>query len=181
MLLDLTELVTGKVREKTYQATLSMETVESQGAVYPVISSDPLNVRVITTGTKKYLVESEGRIVLHIPCGRCLQDVATQVEFQLERELDFEGKADEEHIDDQLEDMSYVDGYHLDLDAMALSEILMNLPYRVLCKEDCKGLCLKCGANLNLGDCGCDRVALDPRMAAIQDIFKNAMNSNESS
>ena len=41
------------------------------------------------------------------------------------------------------------------------------------CKEDCKGLCPVCGTNLNEKECGCDRTVADPRMAAIQDIFKN--------
>ena len=43
---------------------------------------------------------------------------------------------------------------------------------KVLCKDNCKGICSRCGANLNKGDCGCDTWVPDPRMAAIQDIFK---------
>ena len=50
-------------------------------------------------------------------------------------------------------------------------EILMNWPMQVLCKEDCKGLCPSCGANLNLTTCDCDSTDLDPRMAKIRDVF----------
>ena len=53
------------------------------------------------------------------------------------------------------------------------NEILMRFPMKTLCREDCKGLCLKCGKNLNEGECGCDRASLDPRMSAIRDIFNN--------
>jgi uncharacterized protein len=60
-----------------------------------------------------------------------------------------------------------------DVDKLVYSEVLIDVPLRVLCSEDCRGLCYKCGANLNRGECGCDRVQLDPRMSVIQDIFKN--------
>lgn len=53
------------------------------------------------------------------------------------------------------------------------NEVLINWPMRVLCKEDCKGICSRCGANLNQGSCDCDTADLDPRMAVISDIFKN--------
>ena len=49
----------------------------------------------------------------------------------------------------------------------------MNLPGRFLCSEDCKGLCPKCGADLNLGDCGCDKEDIDPRWADLQKIMKD--------
>ena len=45
---------------------------------------------------------------------------------------------------------------------------------KTLCREDCRGICRKCGRNLNEGDCGCDTVELDPRMAVIAEIFKNS-------
>ena len=62
------------------------------------------------------------------------------------------------------------------IDRIIAEELLINWPDKVVCKEDCKGLCHVCGHNLNVSDCGCDRVVLDPRMAAIQDIFKNTGN-----
>ena len=58
-----------------------------------------------------------------------------------------------------------------DTNELAKSEILLHWPMKILCKDDCKGLCSKCGADLNYEECGCDRTVLDPRMAAIQDIF----------
>ena len=62
-------------------------------------------------------------------------------------------------------------GYDLDVDELVYSEILVNWPLRVLCKEDCKGICSICGKNLNHGTCDCDHTDLDPRMAQIRDIF----------
>ena len=61
---------------------------------------------------------------------------------------------------------------NLDTDLLILGEILPSLPEKVLCREDCKGLCPMCGKNLNEGACGCRQEPSDPRMAQIQDIFK---------
>jgi uncharacterized protein len=49
-------------------------------------------------------------------------------------------------------------------------QILLNLPEQVFCKEDCKGLCQKCGANRNLIDCKCDSDETDPRWAALKNL-----------
>ena len=57
------------------------------------------------------------------------------------------------------------------MDKLVCSEILVSWPSKVLCKEDCKGLCNTCGTNLNLKTCDCEPTDLDPRMAQIQEIF----------
>ena len=59
----------------------------------------------------------------------------------------------------------------LNVEALINSEILINLPEKVLCRPDCRGICSICGHNLNDGECGCDDFVPDPRMAAIKDIF----------
>ena len=71
------------------------------------------------------------------------------------------------------EEKDYIDGYDLDVDKLVFGEILISMPGKTLCKEDCKGICLICGANLNKGECGCDRDILDPRMSVFKDILKN--------
>ena len=71
----------------------------------------------------------------------------------------------------QLDEQSYIDGYHLDVDGMVLDEMMTDIPDKVLCREDCKGVCPKCGVNLNHQTCNCDRTELDPRMSIIREIF----------
>ena len=78
---------------------------------------------------------------------------------------------DEERIAN-LDEQPYLQGYNLDVDQLVRDELLLNLPMKVLCDEDCKGICNRCGANLNHETCDCDRSSLDPRMSVIQDIFK---------
>lgn len=170
MLLDLSELLSGKTTDKTFETVIEMEKFESSVGCYPIVAKDFPKLKVTSTGSKKYLVTGSGCVTLSIPCGRCLEEVECVIEIEVERELDFNL---EEGSDERIEEMSYINGYHLDVDQLVGSEILINLPYRVLCKEDCKGLCFKCGSNLNKGECGCNREQLDPRMSVIQDIFKN--------
>ncbi len=170
MLLDLSELLSGKCREKTFKASVEMELFETTVGDYPIVEKTELDITIVLVGTRKYTISGAGSVVLDIPCGRCLEPVRTPISYEIDRELDF-NESDNE--DERLEEMSYIDGYHLDVDKLVYSEIMMNVPLRVLCDDDCKGLCFKCGANLNKGECGCDRVQLDPRMSVIQDIFKN--------
>ena len=82
--------------------------------------------------------------------------------------VDFADDASEEET--QIE-KDYIDGYNLDADKLLFSELLVSMPGKTLCKEDCKGLCLKCGTNLNIKECGCDREVLDPRMSVFKDIL----------
>ena len=77
---------------------------------------------------------------------------------------------DEDRIHD-LDENSYLTGMDLDVDRLVYLEVLMSWPLKVLCKEDCKGLCSQCGKNLNFGPCDCVEEPKDPRMAAISDIF----------
>lgn len=57
----------------------------------------------------------------------------------------------------------------VDLAAAVNDLILLESPSKLLCKEDCKGLCIKCGADLNFGECGCERKEIDPRLAKLKE------------
>lgn len=63
--------------------------------------------------------------------------------------------------------LSAYDGEAIDLDELVREQILLALPSRHLCREDCKGLCQKCGADLNAGDCSCGQSEIDPRWSAL--------------
>ena len=103
-----------------------------------------------------------------IPCSRCLEEVPTRIHFDIDKEFRLENSAIN---DEEMEDIDYLIGFDLDVDKLIYGEILVNWPMKVLCREDCKGICKVCGMNLNKGNCDCQRTELDPRMAAIQDVF----------
>lgn len=85
-------------------------------------------------------------------CDRCLAQATENQVHEFEEEFD---KA--EAVDDLL-----------DVTELLRDTLLAGQPMKNLCKADCKGLCPKCGANLNDGECGCDKFIVDPRLAALE-------------
>ncbi len=61
----------------------------------------------------------------------------------------------------------------LDVDEFVYSEVILDLPSKHLCKENCKGICFKCGKNLNDGECGCTTKEVDPRLAKLMELLDN--------
>ena len=108
-------------------------------------------------------------MVLEIPCDRCLEPVQEVIELDFFKNVDL--AADDQ--EDDLDEKNYIDGYNLDVEKLLYNEILIGWPMKILCSEDCKGICNTCGQNLNLGTCDCEDTSLDPRMSVIRDVFKN--------
>lgn len=102
---------------------------------------------------------ASGMVRAHVlgTCDRCLEDAEFDVASEVDEYFLFEAPAEEELSDDEDEvDFSLVDEDHtIDVSEPIMVAILMETPFVVLCREDCKGLCPTCGANLNEGDCGC--------------------------
>ncbi|HIT07153.1 MAG TPA: DUF177 domain-containing protein [Candidatus Scybalocola faecipullorum] len=171
MIINISELLSATEKKEHYTVPLEKDDFRIQGRRYPIISKSPVEIDIINQGERKICVDAKVSLVVDIPCDRCLEDVSTKFEFDIHKELDL-NESDEDRVRD-MDETSYVEHSSLDVDLMVYNEMLIHFPMKTLCKEDCKGLCPKCGHNLNLGECGCDRESLDPRMAAIRDIFNN--------
>lgn len=88
-------------------------------------------------------------LTISAECDRCLsrfeRDYSFEFEHILVRSLNSEDN----------DDYVVTDGDNLDMDELAVTDVLLQMPTKLLCKEDCKGMCPKCGADLNVSDCGC--------------------------
>ena len=112
-------------------------------------------------------------------CVRCLDPASSEVDWGFDmkvvrggarRTLDSAGEVELGTSDLAVE---YFDGRTLDLLALAVEELIVSLPDYPLCREDCKGLCPECGAELNLGPCSCaDKKPVDPRLKALSSLKK---------
>ena len=102
-------------------------------------------------------------------CARCLKDVRDSININFEKTVCEEGDLQNEENDDYVE---ICDGM-LDIDEALIEDIILNFPLKVLCKEDCKGLCPKCGIDLNEGSCSCVTKEIDPRLAPLLKFFDN--------
>jgi uncharacterized protein len=98
---------------------------------------------------------------IHGPCMRCLTDTTSPVSVDV-RELEQKKRDPEEQFDSE-----YVAGDDLDLARWTNDSFVFSLPVRVLCKEDCRGLCPECGANLNDDPDHTHAPKADPRMSAL--------------
>ena len=170
MLINLTELFTREGKTNDYAVELDCREFQIPQGICPVSDSKPVTFYIENVGDRTLVLSGEAEFTLMIPCDRCLEPVEVPFQLSIERTLDM-NLTDEERIAN-LDEQPYLQGYNLDVDQLVRDELLLNLPMKVLCDEDCKGICNRCGANLNYGTCGCDTRSLDPRMSVIQDIFK---------
>ncbi len=105
-------------------------------------------------------------VTLQMVCDRCMRTF----EYPLHAMLDDQfSNSEQELLED--EDIKRVTKSSIDLSDSILESIAMAMPMKALCEDDCKGMCLKCGANLNENTCKCDRADIDPRLEALKDIF----------
>lgn len=170
MLINLTELFSVEGKEKTYTAAIDMDCFQAPDGAREIVSRMPAMFRIQNLGSRKLLLEGKADITLRIPCSRCLEPVDVPFELDICQELDLD-RTEEERAEN-LDEQPYLDGYYLDVDQLIGNELLLNLPMKVLCREDCRGICNRCGMNLNHGACSCERSSPDPRMSVIQDIFQ---------
>ena len=98
-------------------------------------------------------------------CARCLKEFPKHIAFTTEAII-----ADELQDEDN-PDIFLLDGDYIDVDEVIVTAFVLNMEQRFLCSEDCKGLCEKCGKNLNDGACDCAPEA-DPRLAALRQLLE---------
>lgn len=172
MLINISELLSTDFKKEIFTSEIEFKTFDLDGESYEFLEKNPVHMTVENEGKSKLHFFGDVDVTFDIPCARCLSSVPTRIAFDFDTRYDFAGNT-EESLDESDEYTSFIEENSLDVDKFVYNEILIHFPMKVLCKDDCLGLCLKCGRNLNEGECGCDRESLDPRMSAIRDIFNN--------
>ena len=110
---------------------------------------------------------------LELQCARCLEPVPQEVtrEFDLlYRPLGVDAGRDELSVTDAEAEIGYYQGEGILLEDVLREQVLLALPLKVTCREDCKGLCPHCGKNLNQEQCSCEVPVEDPRWAALKEV-----------
>ena len=171
MLIDLSKILTHEGMQQNVEMIPEGDKFSCKLGEFSYAEKFPVMLSIVHTNDQVLKITGEGRVSIWIPCSRCLEPVLHTFSIQIEEEADMK-LADQERIE-ALDESSFIQDKVLDAEKLLHNEILIRWPMRVLCKEDCKGICSRCGANLNQGSCDCDTADLDPRMAVISDIFKN--------
>ena len=171
MLVSLSEIMNLPVGVQKRTSSYEPDTFVRLGVTYPILEKEAVELEVENLGGRKLKIGVKTKVVLSAPCDNCLAEQRVEIPVSSEVEVDF-NQNEEDRVND-LNETAYIDGYDLDVDRLVYEEILLGFPMKVLCQEDCKGICKVCGANLNQGECGCVRTEPDPRMSVIRDIFNN--------
>ena len=171
MLLDLSDVISEQHKPLDQMVPIEMDAVRIQSVDYPIVEKGLSHIQVEHVKEKELCIHMQSTLSVNIPCDRCLEDVRYDFELDFEKRVDL-GRTDAELIEG-LDESNFIDGYHLDADQLLFNGILTEWPMKVLCSDDCKGICSVCGQNLNEGSCDCEDPGLDPRMSVIRDVFKN--------
>ncbi len=99
-------------------------------------------------------------------CGRCLEQFCTAIEVAFSENYLAAG------CDTAEEDALFYEGDEIDITDLVRESILLAEPLKIVCTEECKGLCPICGTNLNATACSCDRDSVDPRLAVLQKLLQ---------
>lgn len=143
--------------------------VLDKGPVHEFRVEGPIGVEIsyYRAGTELFF-SGELHAPTHAVCARCAE------EFEQTSERDFRfvltpqvvGYDDKNDAEDL--ELSVYEGNEVDLSPLIREQLLLSLPTRPLCREDCRGLCPRCGANLNLVQCGCAAEDGDRRLSALR-------------
>ncbi|SEN15557.1 YceD family protein [Lihuaxuella thermophila] len=169
MLISLQKLNQEADQRLTFNETIQMDSLLKE--VPGLIRLEPVQVKGQVVKLDSHLIEAdvEQSTRAALTCSRCLTETEVPVNVRwTERFTDVEhlaGEAEEREI-------HFVDN-ELDLTPYVREALLLALPYAPVCREDCKGLCPKCGINRNAESCECQIEAIDPRLAKLQELLKD--------
>lgn len=163
MTVDLTDIISFENKEVDKIVPIDLVSIELKHGSYPITKKEEMKLRIRNEENKRLFLTGSTQLELEAACDCCLEKVVIPFDIQVDKEIALDQQNEEEE--------NYILGVHLDFDRIIYDEVLVNWPMKVLCKEDCAGICMTCGTNLNHGSCSCDHIELDPRMAVIQDVF----------
>lgn len=158
--------------ERTYESAQ----LGGENDVYTIVQPVSLVFDVRKDKDKFHLV---GRVTttLGMPCSRCLEpftiDVNAPFDLRYQPHAEHHG-AEEREVEADDMDTAFYENDEIDLGQLMQEQFYLSLPMKPLCQDDCKGLCARCGTNLNRGACDCKTEWEDPRLAALKDLKKES-------
>ena len=169
MIIDLTNLKSSSLE---LNFAFAPETIDLEGEDAKLISAVELKGRLLR-GSIGVTVEGEIVAAVETECTRCLKAVEKKLSVSFKSEYitaeNFTAAKEAELQANDL-DATVYEGDAIDLTELVREQILLNIPEQAFCKEDCRGLCEKCGANRNLLDCNCIEKDVDPRWSSLKNL-----------
>lgn len=160
------ELTPGQARE--FELSIPVEDIILAGQRYAADPREPVARVEASQSSSGWHFRLRVATQLVGPCWRCLAEARVPMEAEI-RDYSAFGRAQGGAYDEDL-DCEYLAGESLDAVGMARDALVDLFPARILCREDCAGLCPTCGADLNVAACDCPPSAPDGRWAGLQEI-----------
>lgn len=163
MTLDMGPMLRGETDRIKIDYMLKPESVK--GAEF----TDDAHVTGEITDDGGYMqMKLEATLPFRTVCARCLSPVEDEFRMEFVRTVADEGTLTDEQLEDNVDEYVVIQHGKLDVDEELREDLILEFPMRILCSEDCPGLCPKCGKPLKDGDCGCPTVEIDPRLAVLK-------------
>ena len=149
---------------------------QGEGAQEVRLASPPEGHLFLQRTSQGIEVRGSIKAAIALPCARCLKECIVPIIAEFKEYLILQryepDEQEKELVHDDL-DVSFLPEEGIELRDIVEEQIWLNIPMKPLCHDNCKGLCTLCGADLNSGECGCERHISDPRFAALKDFKPN--------
>lgn len=188
MKLDVTEILNGRVPFLDFDFTNGADALEQFADMLPdgiTVPSDGISVCGRVSDTGGCMTLSADITVRYLaPCDRCLEESEHCIDFTLDRVITAAASPearerliseDDEEWDGVTDDLLYVSEGKIDIAADVAEAISLEIPFRHLCSEDCRGLCQVCGKKLSDEHPGCEKPKeIDPRLKVLQKLLDSS-------
>jgi uncharacterized protein len=159
LIINISELVNRYRSSKTFEFDLKPEELSDEHL--KVLT--PINVKgSVKLVNDELIIDIQTKFSAELNCSRCTSKFIDDYRFEFTEALEL--KDNQENINE-----------HLDLTELIRDNILINMPTKPMCSQDCKGLCPVCGINKNTNDCNCESEQFDPRLS----VLSNLLNEDE--
>ncbi|MBS4536091.1 DUF177 domain-containing protein [Clostridium sp. D2Q-14] len=166
MKIDLSNLIVGKYYQINLDSTIEINEIETEENNIKLTKPIKINGGIYNTDDGIYL-EAKVYFEFETNCSRCLKELIVEEEANLQYRIQIE--EDEEIPFD--EEIIKASEYTIDLTKPIISSILLSIPMKTICDENCKGICPQCGNDLNEGQCNCEDDNIDPRLAKLKELM----------
>ncbi len=169
MTIDLSAILRGEIRE-----------MEIDGEIFP--DTAPYGIEYLPGARISGVISGSAGLVtltsrVSVPyrgeCARCLDTVQAVLEFDFNRTVVTEGTVSNEVLEEKADEYLVVKRGILEPDDAIIESVFLELPSRLLCSEDCRGLCPKCGKKMTGDECGCAPREIDPRWNQLKKLLED--------
>ncbi len=164
MFIELEPIFNNIGERKNFDFTIDLSSEEIDG-IFP-FKTPVMVAGVVKNASGIVTLEYEAKLVYDGFCDRCAEHIEKNFEFKFDHTLVLSLNNEEN------DDLMLIEDFHFEMDPLAIEDIFLSLPTKILCSEECKGICTNCGKNLNHGVCDCKK-EVDPRLAILQQLLEN--------